>query len=169
MSNDDNLSAENIQTFGQPPPSGGQNQHSERCQLETWQRRLVLCALFVAFVASFFAYARRDVDFAGYVAVGKAFLDGRDIYRDTPAGTNTWPPFFSLAAVPLGLLDRLSPYLARIVWIALTWASIFLGSRPDRPADLRQAPAIPAGRNLSGHHFARTARALRAHTSFHRQ
>ena len=36
------------------------------------------------------------------------------------------PPFFSLAAVPLGLLDRVSPYLARIVWIALTWASIVL-------------------------------------------
>lgn len=36
------------------------------------------------------------------------------------------PPFFSLAAVPLGQLDRVSPYLARIVWIALTWASIVL-------------------------------------------
>src|ERR1700676_325994 len=89
-----------------------------------WQRRLVLCALFLAIVGSFFAYARRSVDFAGYAAVGKAFLDGRDIYLDTPVGTNTWPPFFSLAAVPLGLLDRVSPYLARIVWIALTWASI---------------------------------------------
>jgi len=65
------------------------------------------------------------VDFAGYAAVGQAFFDGRDIYLDTPVGTNTWPPFFSLAAVPLGLLDRASPYLARIVWIALTWASIF--------------------------------------------
>jgi hypothetical protein len=90
-----------------------------------WQRRLVLCALFLAIAGSFFAYARRSVDFAGYAAVGKAFLEGRDIYLDTPVGTNTWPPFFSLAAVPLGLLDRASPYLARIVWIALTWVSIF--------------------------------------------
>jgi hypothetical protein len=88
------------------------------------QRRLILFALLIAFVASFFAYARRSVDFAGYAAVGNAFFDGRDIYLDTPVGTNTWPPFFSLAAVPLGLLDRVSPYLARIVWIALTWASI---------------------------------------------
>src|SRR5512135_304027 len=88
------------------------------------QRRLVLSALLLAFVASFFVYARRNVDFAGYVAVGNAFFDGRDIYLDTPAGTNTWPPFFSLAVVPLGLLDRVSPYLARIAWIALTWASI---------------------------------------------
>ena len=88
------------------------------------QRRLVLCALLLAFVASFFVYARRSADFAGYVAAGNAFFDGRDIYLDTPPGTNTWPPFFSLAAVPLGLLERVSPYLVRVFWIALTWASI---------------------------------------------
>jgi hypothetical protein len=81
----------------------------------------VLC---IAFVASFFVYARRPVDFAGYAAVGQAFFDGRDIYLDTPVGANTWPPFFALAAVPLGLLDRVSPYLARVVWIALTLACI---------------------------------------------
>ena len=89
------------------------------------QRRLVLTVLFIAFIASFFVYARRSVDFAGYAAVGQAFWDGRDIYLDTPVGTNTWPPFFSLAAVPLGLLYRVSPYLDRVLWIALTWASIF--------------------------------------------
>lgn len=91
-----------------------------------WQRRLVFCALVLAFVASFFVYARRSEDFTGYAAVGQAFFDGRDIYLDTPVGRNTWPPFFSLAAVPFGLLDRVSPYFARIVWIALTWASIVL-------------------------------------------
>ena len=85
----------------------------------------MLGVLSLAFVASFFVYARRSVDFAGYAAVGQAFFDGRDIYLDTPVGANTWPPFFSLAAVPLGLLDRVSPYFARIVWIALTWAAIF--------------------------------------------
>ena len=125
MSNSKIPSTESRQTFGQAPPSGGQDQSLDRRQLESWQHKLILVALFVAFVASFFAYAKRSVDFAGYAAVGQAFFDGRDIYLDTPVGTNTWPPFFSLAAVPLGLLDRLSPYLARIVWIALTWASIF--------------------------------------------
>ena len=124
MSNGEHSSTDNLPSAGPPPPSGGQNQPPARTQLETWHHNLFLCALLVAFVASFFAYARRDVDFAGYVAVGKAFFDGRDIYLDTPVGTNTWPPFFSLAAVPLGLLDRVSPVLARIVWIALTWASI---------------------------------------------
>jgi len=90
-----------------------------------WQSRLALAAILIAFVASFFVYARRSEDFTGYAVVGRAFFDGRDIYADTPVGTNTWPPFFSLAAVPLGLLDRESPYLARLVWIALTWAAVF--------------------------------------------
>jgi hypothetical protein len=88
------------------------------------RRQLIFCAFFLAFVASFFAYARRSGDFAGFAAAGQAFLDGRDIYLDTPPGTNTWPPFFSLVAVPLGLLDRASPYAARVVWIALTWAAL---------------------------------------------
>jgi hypothetical protein len=88
------------------------------------QRRLVLCALLVAFVASFFAYARRPGDFVGFVAAGNAVLDGRDIYLDTPPGINTWPPFFSVVSVPLALLDRVSPYLVRILWIALNWAAI---------------------------------------------
>jgi hypothetical protein len=125
LSNSDSPSQENIQAVGQPPSSGGQIQYSKSQQQGIWQRKLIVGALLFALVASFFAYARRDVDFAGFVAAGQAFLDGRDIYLDTPAGTNTWPPFFSLAVVPLGVLDRMSPLLARIVWIALNWASIF--------------------------------------------
>ncbi len=124
MSNGDSSKPANIQIAEQPYSTAGNSQYSERRQLGIWQRRLVLGALFLAFVASFFVYARRSEDFAGYAAVGQAFFDGRDIYLDTPVGANTWPPFFSLAAVPLGLLDRASPYLARVVWIALTWASI---------------------------------------------
>jgi hypothetical protein len=124
LSNGKNPSAENLLKNGHSHADGGESQRSEPQKLGLWQRRIVLSALLLAFVASFFVYARRSADFAGYAAVGQAFLDGRDIYLDTPVGTNTWPPFFSLAAVPLGLLDRASPYLARIVWIALTWASI---------------------------------------------
>jgi hypothetical protein len=125
LSNGDNPSTENAQAVDHLPLQGIQNQQSQIHRMGIGQRRLVLVILLLAIVASFFVYARRDVDFAGYVAVGKAFFDGRDIYLDTPVGTNTWPPFFSLAAVPLGLLDRASPYFARVVWIALTWASIF--------------------------------------------
>ena len=88
------------------------------------RRRLALSVLLVAFVSSFFVYARRPGDFAVYASEGRAFLGGRDLYPSVPGGLNTMPPFFSLLAVPLGLLDGASPYLARIVWIALTWASI---------------------------------------------
>jgi hypothetical protein len=89
------------------------------------RRQLVLSAFLIAVVASFFVYARRSEDYTGYADVGRTFFDGRDIYLDTPAGENTWPPFFSLMAVPFGLLDRASPYVARLAWIALTWAAIF--------------------------------------------
>jgi len=105
-----------------PSPS----KYSPRRQKVMLRRRLVLSALLVAFVSSFFVYARRSVDFAVYAGEGRAFLGGRDLYPYVPEGLNTTPPFFSLAAVPLGLLDRVSPYLARIVWIALDWASIVL-------------------------------------------
>jgi hypothetical protein len=36
------------------------------------------------------------------------------------------PPFFSLVAVPLGLINRVSPYLNHVLWIALNWASVVL-------------------------------------------
>jgi Glycosyltransferase family 87 len=124
LSNGKNPPTEKMQSVGQPLAASPRSEHSASRQPGKWQHRFVLGALLLAFVASFFVYARRSVDFAGYAAVGQAFFDGRDIYLDTPVGTNTWPPFFSLAAVPLGLLDRVSPYFARIVWIALTWASI---------------------------------------------
>lgn len=89
------------------------------------QRRFVLSVFLIAIVASFFVYARRSEDFTGYADVGRTFFEGRDVYLDTPAGENTWPPFFSLVAVPFGLLDRHSPYAARLVWIALTWVATF--------------------------------------------
>ena len=85
---------------------------------------MVFAAFLLAFVASFFAYARRPGDFAGYVAAGNAVLEGRDLYLDTPPGVNTWPPFFSVVSVPFALLDRVSPYLARSIWLTLTWASL---------------------------------------------
>lgn len=155
MSNGKSPATKIVPLAGESPRSAGQNQYSEPHPLGKWQSRLVLFAFFVAFVASFFAYARRSVDFAGYAAVGQAFWDGRDIYLDTQ-GANTWPPFFSLAAVPLGLLDRVSPYLARVVWIALTWASIFwalnliarliygkrLGLRPDKTSLALTSPEL---------------------------
>lgn len=88
--------------------------------------KLILFVLLLAVVASFFVYAPREKDFQFYAAEGNAFFDGRDIYLDTPWQSNTMPPFFSLVAVPLGLVNRVSPYLNHVLWIALNWASIVL-------------------------------------------
>lgn len=90
------------------------------------RRKVILPVLLAAFVGSFIGYSPRLGDLVGYALVGRALVHGHDIYLDTPVGTNTWPPFFSIFVAPIGLLDAISPRLARIIWIALTWASIFL-------------------------------------------
>ncbi len=118
MSNSDSPSQENIQAVGQLPSSGRQIQYPKSQQQGLWQRKLILCGILFAFAASFFAYARRGVDFAGYAAVGQAFFDGRDIYLDTPVGTNTWPPFFSLAAVPPGGIALAAAAAMKVMAIA---------------------------------------------------
>ena len=55
---------------------------------------------------------------------GRAVLNGTDIYADF---LNTWPPFFSIFAVPLSLLDSVSPVLIRSIWllaIGFAWFGI---------------------------------------------
>ena len=64
-------------------------------------------------------WVQRAADFAGYVRVGDVVLDGAHLYLDAPPGVNTWPPFFGLLCVPLSLLARASPYLARGLWLLL--------------------------------------------------
>jgi len=87
------------------------------------------------------SWIRRPGDFAGYVVVGDLVLAGHDIYRDCPPGLNTWPPFFSLLCVPLALLARPTPYLARGVWLALNvmllWATLKCLIRLVYHAELR--------------------------------
>jgi alpha-1,2-mannosyltransferase len=84
-------------------------------------RRLLLAALGVFVGVGFFAWIRRPGDFAGYILVGDLVLAGRHIYQDAPR-INTWPPFWSLLCVPLALLARPSPYLARGLWLVLNVA-----------------------------------------------
>lgn len=63
---------------------------------------------------------REKGDFIGYVNAGNNVLAQSDIYSDL---FNTWPPVFSILAVPIALLDTLSPYLSRFIWmILLLWA-----------------------------------------------
>jgi hypothetical protein len=91
------------------------------------------------------SWIRRPGDFAGYVLVGDLVLRGNDIYRDSPPGLNTWPPFFSLLCVPLALLARPTPYLARGVWLALNcvllWVALKSLVRLVYHAELRLRPA----------------------------
>ena len=54
-------------------------------------------------------------DFGGYAIAGAAFRVGR--YAND--ASNNWPPFFSLLAVPLSLLDTLPVRLGRMVWALL--------------------------------------------------
>ena len=86
-----------------------------------WKHSLVLVGTCLIAIGIFFAYVRRPGDFKGYVPAGNAVLTGADIYSDTPPGLNNWPPFFSLLCVPLALLDKVSPSLARGLWIILNY------------------------------------------------
>src|SRR5437773_643156 len=72
------------------------------------------------------SWIQRPGDFAGYLTVGELALAGQHVYRAAPPGINTWPPFFSLLCVPLALLARPTPYLARGCWIAINFALLWV-------------------------------------------
>jgi hypothetical protein len=69
---------------------------------------------------------RRSGDFDGYLQVGGLILSGGHPYWEPPPGLNTWPPFFSVFCVPLALLAKVTPYLARAVWVAVNFAALWL-------------------------------------------
>lgn len=89
-------------------------------------RRWILRGLALLAVVGFVLWIRRPGDFAGYVAVGNLVLAGRHIYLEAPPGVNTWPPFFSLLCVPLALVARPTPYLARGLFILLNVGLLLL-------------------------------------------
>ncbi len=107
-------------------------------------RRLLPWAALAVVVGGSISWIGRPGDFAGYVLVGDLALSGQDIYRDSPAGLNTWPPFFSLLCVPLALLARPTPYLARGVWLGLNfvllWTALKSLVRLVYHAELRLRP-----------------------------
>jgi len=91
------------------------------------RRRLVLAALAAYAVAGSVFWIRRTEDFGGYLWAGEAVLKGLPLYEDfAPGVRNTWPPFFALVAVPLALLDRLSPLVSRGIWIAVSLGSLLV-------------------------------------------
>jgi len=92
-----------------------------------WLDRVLQIVVLLGLAALFFGFARvAPEDLKGYLAAGHAVLSRTDIYEGTPAGVNTWPPFFSLLCVPLALLDRLSDPLLRYAWAGLNLAALLL-------------------------------------------
>jgi alpha-1,2-mannosyltransferase len=89
-------------------------------------QRLAPWTVLAFMVGGSISWIRRPGDFAGYVLVGNLVVSGQDIYRDSPPGLNTWPPLFSLLCVPLAVLARPTPYLARGVWLALNFALLWV-------------------------------------------
>jgi len=85
----------------------------------------ILFALALYAVIGFFVWIRRAGDFAGYLVVGELVLANRHLYIGPDTAPNTWPPFFSLLCVPLALLARLSPYLARGLWLCLNFLCLW--------------------------------------------
>jgi hypothetical protein len=92
-----------------------------------WLDRVLQIVLLLGLAALFVGFARvAPEDLRGYLAAGHAVLSRTDIYAGTPAGVNTWPPFFSLLCVPLALLDRLSDPLLRYAWAGLNLVALLL-------------------------------------------
>ena len=89
--------------------------------------RVVGPLLLVAYVAlAAVAAFKRAGDFQGYLVVGEAVLGGTDAYANPKL--NTWPPFFSLLAVPLAAGARVWLEGTRLLWnlgaVALWWWSL---------------------------------------------
>jgi Glycosyltransferase family 87 len=89
-------------------------------------RRGISLALVLGATLGLFVWIRQPGDFRGYLFVGDLVLKGKHIYRDSPPLLNTWPPFFSVASVPLALMARPTPYLARGSWILLNYGLLLL-------------------------------------------
>lgn len=108
-------------------------------------QRLIPWVVLAFVVGGSISWIRRPGDFAGYVLVGDLALSGQDIYRDSPPGLNTWPPFFNLLCIPFALLARPTPYLARGVWLALNfvllWTALKALVRLVYHTELRLRPA----------------------------
>ncbi|NBC83922.1 MAG: DUF2029 domain-containing protein [Bacteroidetes bacterium] len=81
-------------------------------------------------------------DFIGYVLVGNHVLHGTDIYQN--AMINTWPPLFSIVSVPVAIIDNISPYLSRFLWLAASvWAMFKIIDLTTRLVNQRKLTLFP--------------------------
>ncbi len=84
---------------------------------------LVILVFLVLFVELIRDVLIRDGDFIGYVLVGNLTLQGQNIYKDHLI--NTWPPFFSIVSVPIAIIDNVSHYLSRFLWLSASLFAMF--------------------------------------------
>ncbi len=63
-------------------------------------------------------------DYTGYIDAGRSLLAG----SYSTADSNTWPPFFSLVAIPLYLLSLLPQPLAKMLWATATISGFALAT-----------------------------------------
>lgn len=81
-----------------------------------WRRWVLFLPTAAALVQGFVRSRKGWADFEGYIDAGRALEAG--VYSTTES--NTWPPFFSLVAIPLSWLTRLPPVVARLGWACAT-------------------------------------------------
>ena len=133
-----------------PQMSSGSPEPVRRPRLVAWYlsaagQRWTLRILLLGACLGFCAWIKGAGDFEGYLAAGRAVIEGRHIY-DLDPPINLWPPFFSLFAVPLALLATPSPYIAFGFWILLNFAVLLWVMRTiadflyDRRFGLRYDP-----------------------------
>lgn len=106
----------------------------EKKTVQRWITYLLFIAVFFSFVL-----IQRGGDLAWYLAMGRRVLDGDWVYFD-PMITK-WPPFFSLLSALLAILASPTVYLARAVWLFLSYVSLFVA--------LRWIARFVYGKNLS--------------------
>lgn len=81
------------------------------------RQRLLLISLWILLILALcFEISRdifKDADFGGYINAGRLAWNHQNIYSDF---LNTWPPFFSILAIPLAWMADFNVVLLRLIW-----------------------------------------------------
>jgi hypothetical protein len=91
---------------------------------ETKSKKYHYLLYLILLLLTAFAFAKvgENGDFIGYTNAGDLVLSKGDIYSDM---FNTWPPAFSIMAVPLAIVNAWSFFLVRILWICFMFFCYF--------------------------------------------
>lgn len=88
-------------------------------KFEKW-KPYVLAFVGALLLAQALIVCAKGGDFEGYAEVGRMVLRGDYLYD---YWLNTWPPLFSVFAIPLGWADQINPVLTRVLWQILNIAA----------------------------------------------